>query len=210
MKNSNKKVLFNSFFNNNEIFVEKKIHSFKQKNENISQFSDFPQNQDSERSNCSRIDKINNENLILNKNELRSSKMLYSSVLKFPENGDENPIVKVDDEDEISTKIIPSKKTLIEKIEITSMSNMEKLLKKIEENQIKMAEIAKIDFKNIPRIISGEKLNKKNDEEDEDKIVLKLSDLEFQAREEYEASDDSLTEDFDVLEKESLELVTRF
>lgn len=217
---SNKKVLFNSFFNN-EIVIEKKPHSFKPKNEN--NFSNFLQKslinnfpckfndfEDIERLSNS-IDEINNKVLALNEKELKNSKLLYSSVLKFPENEnsekckDENSTIKVK-ENKILSKRISSKKTLIEKIEISSMSNMEKLLKKIEENQIKMPEISKIDFKNLPRMISGENLIQKNEE---DKLMLQLGDLEIHSCDE-ENSDGSEIEDFDVLEKETLELITRF
>lgn len=212
IKDSNKKVLFNSFFNNNEIVAEKNINSFKPKNENNFQFSNFLQNnlnnnfpskfnefQDIERL-SSNIDQINDKVVALNQKEFKNSKLLYSSVLKFPENENsscknENSILVKVEENKISTK-----KTLIEKIEISSMSNMEKLLKKIEENEIKMAEITKIDFKNLPRIVSGENFNRKIEE---DKIMLQLSDLGISFGD--ENLDDGQIEDFDALEKIYLE-----
>lgn len=214
IKDSNKKVLFNSFFNNNEIVAEKKNHSFKPKNENSSQISYFLENSlknnfpskleelKNIESLCSQLDQINVEVLVLKEKEANTSKLLYSSVLKFPENEysckkDSSTKVKV--EDEILTKIIPAKKTVIEKIEISSMSNMEKLLKKIEENQLKLAEIEKINFKNLPRIVSGENLIQ-NAEKDEILPDLDISSME-------ESSDDSHVEDFDVLEIESLKMI---
>lgn len=207
LKDSSKKVLFNSFFNNNEIVAEKKIHSFKPKNENNLQFSNFLQNnlnnnfpskfnefEDIERL-SSNIDQINDKVL-----EVKNSKLLYSSVLKFPENENscKDKILPKVEENKISTNRISSnKKTLIEKIEISSSSNMEKLLKKIEENQIKItAEITKNDFKNLPRIVSGENFNRKIED---DKIGLQLSDLGD------ENFDDGQILDFDVLENIYLE-----
>lgn len=218
IKNSNKKVLFNSFFNNNEIVAEKKNHSFKPKNENISQISNFLENslknnfpsklnefKDIERL-CDQLDRINVEVSSLKKKETNTSKLLYSSVLKFPENEysckKENS-TKVKVEDEIPTKIIPSTKTVIEKIEISSMSNMEKLLKKIEENQLKLAEIEKINFKNLPRIVSGENLIQKSERE-ETFAKLDVSSIRDKS------SDDSNSGDFDVLEKESLKMINDF